>query len=195
MSNQHMNLESTLEEDTESRKQAHTQSSPTERTYHCALCEQEFAPHQLVTVSTSLTDDSLCSHCADSLFDEFEQDQLNAQEESHSPDSTKDQYQVSDTDTVSSSTITEDNMPVNTGVSNQSQHASAVSWTPSDVSANGGVLGTVISIHSLSLSLLWAIHRTNVRLIERFFDEVDVQMITILWLTLSTALMMVATLT
>jgi hypothetical protein len=193
MSNQRMNTKSTLEEDTESQEQIHTQSVSTEETYRCALCEQEFMTDQLVTVSTTVSDDSLCSYCADSLFDEFEQ-QTNAGKQSHSVDDTGPQYRSSDTN-LDSSTISENPNPTSIEKSDQSRRASAVSWTPPRVGTNGGVLGTILSIHSLSLSLLWAIHRTNVRLIERFFDEVDMQMITILWLTLSTALMMVATLT
>jgi len=194
MTNQHMNTKLSIKQDTESREQIHTQSSSTEETYQCALCEQEFAPSQLVAISTEISDDSLCPYCADSLFDESEQDQINTQKELYDDDHAEGTHRLSDA-ILNSSAISENPTRNSHDNSDQSRRASAVSWAPPRVGENEGVLGAILSIHSLSLSLLWAIHRTNVRLIERFFDEVDIQTLTILWLALSTALLMVTTVT
>jgi hypothetical protein len=67
--------------------------------------------------------------------------------------------------------------------------AAAVRWRPASAATDAtgsGVLGTLVRGHYLSLSLLWAIHRTNVRLTERLIEEVDVQQLLVLAVVCST---------
>jgi hypothetical protein len=66
------------------------------------------------------------------------------------------------------------------------ERARDVTWRPPRDTRRGGLAGTFLQYHRLSLSLLWAIHRTNVRLIERTLDEVDTQTVLVLAMTLAT---------
>jgi hypothetical protein len=63
--------------------------------------------------------------------------------------------------------------------------ASAITWGPPAVEATG-LTSAILQAHLLSLTLIWAIHRTNVRLIERIIEEIDVETMVMLGLFLST---------
>ncbi len=66
-----------------------------------------------------------------------------------------------------------------------SGRAADVSWS-APRAPRGGVLGALVRSQFAFLSLLWAVHRTNVRLVERVLDEVNIQTLVVLWLSLST---------
>ena len=55
-----------------------------------------------------------------------------------------------------------------------------LSWSPPRPRSTTGITGRLLQIHYLSLSVLWAIHRTNVRIFERILDEIDIQQVTLL---------------
>lgn len=131
----------------------------------CPLCDQTVPHSELVEVSVGDTTDQLCAFCASSLFED-----VDAPEPGEDP-SPRD---------VGSTPADRAVAPASTD-----SDPSTVSWAPMQPD-RGGVLGTILTYHYLSLSLLWAIHRTNVRLIERVIEEVDVQLIAVLTLVLST---------
>ncbi|QSG02729.1 hypothetical protein [Natranaeroarchaeum sulfidigenes] len=133
--------------------------------YACPLCAQTVTRSELVEVSIGDTTDQLCAFCASSLFEDVE-----APAPGEEPVARDVGSRPADRPVAPAST---DSDP------------STVSWTPTKPD-RGGVLGTILTYHYLSLSLLWAIHRTNVRLIERVIEEVDVQLIAVLTLVLST---------
>jgi len=134
-----------------------TRERPGEAAATCELCDQRVAPEEAVTVDVgSAGRETLCAFCAGSLFEDLE--------------------------------VTPDG-----GVGRREQGAAsaeepgapAVSWEPSSPGRARGVTGALLRMHYLSLSLLWAIHRTNVRLTERVIEEVDVQLLAVLGLVLS----------
>ena len=72
--------------------------------------------------------------------------------------------------------------------------AAAVSWAPPPMELGTGLPGALVKTHVLSLSLLWAIHRTNVRMAERLIDEVDVELLAVLGTVLTTVGLLVSAL-
>lgn len=62
----------------------------------------------------------------------------------------------------------------------ESEPETPLSWTPPRPRSTTGLTGRMLQIHYLSLSVLWAIHRTNVRIFERILDEINVQQVAIL---------------
>lgn len=123
----------------------------------CELCDQRVAPEEAVTVDVGGAGrETLCTFCAGSLFEDLEV-------------------------TPGGGVGRRDR-----GVAPAEESgASAVSWEPSPSDGARGVTGTLLRMHYLSLSLLWAIHRTNVRLAERVLEEVDVQLLAVLGIVLS----------
>lgn len=125
----------------------------------CELCDQRVAPEEAVTVDVgSAGRERLCTFCAESLFEDLE---------------------------VTPGGAVERREPRDGVAPAEESGASAVSWEPSAPGSARGVTGTLLRMHYLSLSLLWAIHRTNVRLTERVIEEVDVQLLAVLGLVLS----------
>ncbi len=126
----------------------------------CAFCGQPVSDAEQTTVQLDdQGEQSICVYCAASLFEDIDAEALIEAEGNTSERST--QAPADD------------------------HRASAVSWSPPTVKSSGGVMNTILRYHYLSLSLLWAIHQTNVRIIERILDEIDVQLITILFVVLS----------
>lgn len=142
----------------------------------CQFCDQRVDPHE--TVSVSLGDDGrereVCQFCVTALFDDWTAtNAANAATDADDSGSARDRPGVR---------------------SRAAGRASDVSWS-APRATGGGVLGALLRSQFASLSLLWAIHRTNVRLVERVLDEVDVQTLVGLWLSLSaTALVALAAL-
>lgn len=54
------------------------------------------------------------------------------------------------------------------------------SWTPPQPRSTTGITGRLLQLHHLSLSVLWAIHQTNVHIFERILDEINVQQVAVL---------------
>lgn len=140
-------------------------------TVGCALCDQSVPPSEAVDVSVgSAATERVCAFCASSMFDDVEVDT----EASGVTASRQQTRQYSDI-----------------APAPDESRASAVSWAPPAVESNG-IVSAILQAHLLSLTLLWAIHRTNVRLIERVVDEVDIETIVLLGLFLSTLTFIIA---
>ena len=140
--------------------------------HECEFCGQPVAESELVTVS--LEDEStqsMCVFCASSMFEDVDAEALTRS------DSTA---EAASTDAIAPPE------------EKASTRASAVSWSPPAVESASGVTGTLLRAHYLSLSLFWAVHRTNVRIVERILDEIDVQLITVLVVVLSAMIALVA---
>lgn len=137
------------------------------QTQRCAICDQTFERTETIDISASASNhESLCQYCAEGLFDiELSSEEVSATQGHHS-------QQVSASDT-------------------SKKDASAVSWNLPRHRSYTNSESSLMQMHYLSLSLLWAIHRTNVRLLEKILDNIDIQMISVLWLTLSTAVIIV----
>jgi len=123
----------------------------------CELCDQRVTPEQAVTVDVGDAGrETLCTFCAGSLFEDMEV----------TPDGGVERRE-------------REVAPA------EEPEASAVTWEPSPPGSARGVTGALLRMHYLSLTLLWAIHRTNVRLTERVLEEVDVQLLAVLGVVLS----------
>jgi hypothetical protein len=142
-------------------------SQPASGEATCELCDQRVERSEAVTVAVGDAGrETMCAFCAGSLFDDLEVDAAGG--EPVEP--------AGDADPVAPAT--------------ESASASAVTWEP-DRPGSAGLLGTLLRAHYLSLSLLWAIHRTNVRLTERVLEEVDVQLLATLTVVLSSVVLVV----
>lgn len=143
--------------------------SPTPGAVTCELCDQRVDQHEAVTVAVGDAGrETMCAFCAGSLFDDLEVGTGTATGDPVEP--------ADDADPVAPAERRDATGPAS---------ASAVSWEPERPRSSSGVLGTLLRAHYLSLSLLWAIHRTNVRLTERVLEEVDVQLLATLTVVLS----------
>ena len=131
----------------------HTQSRAESQTpVRCSFCDQPVPPSETTQLHVGDThSDPVCVHCASSLFEDIDIEQLTG----------------SDT---RSSTAGED-----------AGAASDVTWT-AQRPTQGGITGYLLQYHYLSLSLLWSIHQTNVRLFEQFLAEVDTDLLLVLGL-------------
>ena len=140
-------------------------------TVGCELCEQTVPASEAVDVSIgSATTEHVCGFCASSMFDDVEVDT----QASGVTVSARETPQYSDI-----APATDDS------------RASVVTWGPPAVEANG-LSSAILQTHLLSLTLIWAIHRTNVRLIERVIEEIDVETMVMLGLFLSTLTFIIA---
>ena len=122
----------------------------------CELCEQSVASDETLTVETGTDERALCVFCARSLFD------------------------------IDGGTARVEGEPTEHTAPTDGERARDVTWRPPRDTRRGGLAGALLQYHLLSLSLLWAVHRTNVRLIERVLDEVDTQTVLVLAMTLAT---------
>lgn len=137
----------------------------------CAFCEQRVPSREALAVDVGEAGRvTVCAFCADSLFDGVDV------AATPNPDAGRPPEPPAETDRGGGRTS------VAPGADEHS--ASTIAWTPTPPRGDG-VAGALLQAHFLSLSLLWAIHRTNVRLVERVLEEVDVQLVTVLGLTLS----------
>ncbi len=142
---------------------------PTATTDHqeCEFCGQPVDESELVTVSLDRgTTQTMCAFCAASMFDDVDAEELT--HSSTTPETTAVAPATDDT------------------------RASAVSWSPPAVGSTSGLTGAFLRAHYLSLSLFWAVHRTNVRITERILEEIDVELVTVLVVVLSAMVALVA---
>ncbi len=140
-------------------------------TVGCALCDQYVPPSEAVDISVgSATTEHVCAFCASSMFDDVEIDTE-----------------------ARGVTASRQHTPRYSDIApaQDDSRASTVSWAPPAVESNG-IVSALLQAHMLSLTLIWAIHRTNVRLIERVVDEVDIETIVLLGLFLSTLTFIIA---
>ncbi|MFB6117448.1 hypothetical protein [Halosegnis sp.] len=147
-----------------------SRTATAERTVEtCTLCAQSVPPEEMLTLETDHDEQTLCVFCARSLFDaETGTAQVRGTDQAViEPERTSDTQR--------------DSAPA-TG-----ERARDVTWAPPRPRRVDGLGETLVATHRLSLSLLWAIHRTNVRLLERLLDETDVQTLLVLIVTLATA--------
>jgi hypothetical protein len=152
-------------------------SPPASGAATCELCDQRVEQGEAVTVAVGDAGrETMCAFCAGSLFDDLEVDADTGPAPVERAD---------DADPVAPTAGTDATAPA-TGAAS----ASAVTWEP-DRPRSRGALGTLLRAHYLSLSLLWAIHRTNVRLTERVLEEVDVQLLATLTVVLSSVVLVV----
>jgi hypothetical protein len=142
-----------------------TRTVAAEQETTCELCEQSVSPDETLTIETETDERTLCVFCARSLFDV---EGGTARVEGFSTAEREQMVRTAPTD---------------------GERARDVTWRPPRDTRRGGLAGTFLQYHRLSLSLLWAIHRTNVRLIERTLDEVDTQTVLVLAMTLGTVAM------
>ena len=119
-------------------------------TVRCSFCDQPVSRTETTHLQVGAAhSDPVCVHCASSLFDDVDVEQLTAAE-----------APSTETDTTA---------------------AGDVSWDARRPT-RGGITGYLLQYHYLSLSLLWSIHQTNVRLFERFLEEVDVDLLLVVGL-------------
>ena len=136
-----------------------TRTAARERETICDLCEQSVDPERTLTVETDADDRTLCSFCARSLFD-VESGPVRVD----TSENTEPERQLAPT---------------------EGERARDVAWRPTRRRGDG-LTGALLHYHRLSLSLLWAVHRTNVRLIERVLDDVDTQTVVTMGMLLAT---------
>ena len=139
-----------------------TRTVAAEQETTCELCEQSVSPDETLTIETETDERTLCVFCARSLFDV-----------------------EGGTARVEGVSTAEGERAARTAPTD-GERARDVTWRPPRDTQRGGLAETFLQYHRLSLSLLWAIHRTNVRLIERVLDEVDTQTVLVLAMTLAT---------
>lgn len=133
----------------------------------CEFCGQHVARTETVTLSVSdEVRQPVCTFCAASLFEDIDAEEIRTE-----------------TGAPAQHTIHHENRAAQ-------PKASEVTWTPTVPQRTTGTTGRLMRMHYFSLSLLWSIHQTNVRLFERILDEIDVQQVTVLVVLL----MVVATL-
>lgn len=136
----------------------------------CTFCGQRVPAAEALAVEVGDAGQvSVCAFCADSLFEDLDVAAAPGADAGAPPDPTAGTGRERERTMVAPG---------------EERSASAVSWTPPRPSGDG-FAGAVLQAHFLSLSLLWAIHRTNVRLAERVLDEVDIQLVAVLGLTLA----------
>lgn len=141
----------------------------------CALCEQRVSGAETVPVDVDGTrSGTMCTFCASSLFE---------------------------TDVAATAEEDPSRVDVSGGRGAEAESAAEgttagdVRWSPPAPSrARGGLVGTLSRAHHRSLTLLWAIHRTNVRLAERVLDEVDVERLALAAIAASTLVWVVVAL-
>lgn len=143
----------------------------------CRVCGQTVRQDELVPVTMDDGETQLCTFCVSSLFDS----EAAASDRIEIPVVGADSRPDSDGASAAGADATATSPP----------RASAVSWSPPDVRASGGFLAGLVQVHALSLSLLWAIHRTNVRIIERVLEELDVTQVVTLATTLTAVVVVV----
>ncbi len=151
----------------------------------CELCEQRVPPAEAVGVDVGGAGTAtLCAFCADSLFDVDAGPAGSASDTGVVLPDRSDAAGGRTTETVREG---EQVRAAGRGEGDATARrpASAVTWSPPAVRTDGGLTGTLLGVHRLSLSLLWAIHRTNVRITERLIDEVDVELLAVLGTALS----------
>ncbi|MFB6125894.1 MAG: hypothetical protein ABEJ79_01140 [Halolamina sp.] len=163
-----------------------TETQTAEATVDCDLCDQTVVADEAVPVTVGdAGDETLCSFCASSLFEDLDV----------APSGVEPADSGTDAGSASDSHVT----PIagdsgRAAPATDDDRAAAVSWAPPALDPGTGLAGAVVKMHVLSLSLLWAIHRTNVRITERLIDEVDVQLLAVLGTVLMTAVLLVSAL-
>ncbi|QZA87537.1 hypothetical protein K0C01_06840 [Salinarchaeum sp. IM2453] len=143
-----------------------TGNSPDHKnTTTCEMCDQSISESEIVHLEVgNESSHPMCAYCASTFFDKAD---------------------ASDLMDSSDQTIQQ---PVE---KNNSSAPSAVDWKPNEPASTSGITGQLLQIHYLSLSLLWAIHQTNVRIVEQVLDEVDVQQVMIIGMVLATTIAVV----
>lgn len=161
----------TTEEEFESKvtDQLHhnrTGNSPDHKnTTKCEMCDQSVSESEIVRLEVGRkSSHPMCAYCASTFFDKADASDL-----MDSSDQTTRQ-------------------PVE---KNNSSAPSAVDWKANKPASTSGITGKLLQIHYLSLSLLWAIHQTNVRIVEQVLDEVDIQQVLIIGMVLATTVTVV----
>lgn len=165
----------------------------------CRVCGQTVRQDELVPVTMDDGETQLCTFCVSSLFD----GEAAASDRIEIPVAGADVAAVdtgggttaADRDGGKTAADTGDGETATDGRAGRRTanptRASAVSWSPPDVHTGGGFFAGLVQLHALSLSLLWAIHRTNVRIAERILDEIDVTQVATLATTLTAVVVVV----
>lgn len=159
-------------------------SSGTE-TVRCGFCDQTVPTDELVTIHIERTEHTVCEFCAASLFENIGPSQR-AEATADHPDSTD------GVDASAGGPTAEQTTTAGVDVATQ---GGGVSWSAPRPRSTTGVVGSFLQLHYLSVSLLWAIHRTHVSLVEQVLEEVDIHqlMMLVVVVTAMIASMSVAT--